>query len=59
MCVFFAHAGEMASVCDVIEVEEEPFFPSSDCDQVCSVFFMIIYGEQEGSKEHRTNLVKL
>ena len=37
LCVFFAHAGEMASVSDEIDVKDEPPFPSLECDQVCSV----------------------
>ena len=69
MCVFFAHAGEMASVCDTSQtdaitmeedynaitmedVEEEPFFPSSDCDQVCSVFFRTLLFTIDYHKKH-------
>ena len=40
LCVFFAHTEEMAFVCDEIDIKDEPLFPSSECDQVCSVFFM-------------------
>ena len=40
LCVFFAHAEEIASVYDEIDVKDEPLFPSLECDQVCSVFFM-------------------
>ena len=39
---FFAHAEEMASVHDGIYVKDEPLFPSLECDQVCSVFFLIL-----------------
>ena len=38
--VFFAHAEEMASVYDEIDVKDEPLFPLLECDQVCFVFFM-------------------
>ena len=37
--VFFAHAGEMASVYDQIDVKDEPLFPSLECDQVGSVLY--------------------
>ena len=37
LCVFFAHAEEMASVYDEIDVKDEPLFPSLECDQVCSL----------------------
>ena len=39
LCVFFAHAGEMASVYDEIDVKDEPLFPSLECDQVGSVLY--------------------
>ena len=39
-CVFFAHAEEMASVFDEIDVKDEPLFPSLEYDQVCFVFFI-------------------
>ena len=40
LSVYFALAEEMASVYDEIDVKDEPLFPSLECDQVCSVFFM-------------------
>ena len=52
LCVFFAHAGEMASVYDVIDVEEEPFFHLLDFDQVCSVFFRILLFAIDYHKKH-------
>ena len=42
LCFFCVHAEEMASVHDVIYVKDEPLFPSLECDQVCSVFLMIL-----------------
>ena len=39
LCVFFAHAGEMASVYDQIDVKDEPLFPAVECDQVGSVLY--------------------
>ena len=37
--VLFAHAGEMESVDDEIDVKDQPLFPSSECDQVCSTHY--------------------
>ena len=37
---FFDHAEGMASVYDEVDVKDESLFPSLECDQVCSVFFM-------------------
>ena len=42
LSVFFARAEKMASVYDEIDVKDEPLFPSLECDQVCSVFFMTL-----------------
>ena len=42
LCVFFAYAEEMASVYEEIDIKDEPLFPSLECDQVCSVFFMTL-----------------
>ena len=42
LSLFFGHAEEMASVYDEIDIKEEPLFPSLECDQVCSVYFMIL-----------------
>ena len=42
LCVFFARTEEMASVYDEIDIKDEPLFPSMECDQVCSVYFMIL-----------------
>ena len=42
LCVLFGHAEEMASVYEEIDIKNEPLFPSLECNQVCSVFFMIL-----------------
>ena len=38
--VFLYNAEEMSFVYDEIDEKDEPLFPSWECDQVCSVFFM-------------------
>ena len=40
LCVFFAHAEEMASVYDEIDIKDESLFPSLESDQVCSMLVM-------------------
>ena len=42
LCVFFAHAEEMASVYDEIDIKDEPLFPSLESDQVSSVLVMTL-----------------